>query len=97
MGVCSLRGEHHEIFWAVVSLVPVYVVYYLPSTQRATEHLFGNGSVYMPTPSPQVAAPGPRLESGGGELLFRLLCHTCRIQLGVHLLHVALAAAIVFL
>lgn len=58
-GVLSLRGEHHKILWAVVSLVPVHMVHHLPSTQRATEHLFGNGSMHMSASSFQIAAPLP--------------------------------------
>ena len=58
-GVLSLRGEHHKILWAVVLLVPVHMVYHLPSTQWATERLFGNGSMYMSASSFQIAAPLP--------------------------------------
>lgn len=57
--VLSLRGEHHKILWAIVSLVPVHMVYNLPGAQWATEHLFGNGSMYMSASSFQIAAPLP--------------------------------------
>lgn len=43
----ALRGAHHDVLWAIVGSVAVYVVYHLGSGQVAAERLFSHKPMFV--------------------------------------------------
>ena len=90
----TLTAAHHQIRWIIVSLVTVYVVDYFTFPQWPSNHLLSHHSVCMPAVALLIGLTLTLVQLSHPDLFPGLwILHPVRIELSVHVPHVALSAA----
>ena len=84
--------ENHQVFWGVVSFIPVDVVDYLSLFQWAPQHLFCHNPVFVPTKELSVGFTFAGIQKCLPDFTSGIWCHSCRVHFFIHVKHVALPA-----
>ena len=97
LDMLCLTFENHQIRWIIIPLVAINVMDYFTFPEWSTKHLLSYYSVCMSSMTFLISQTFTSTKLSLSTLFLDLFSHPGRIQLSIHLSHMALSAAEVML